>query len=161
MKHLNEIVQWREIFGKPHKRMRDRELILRFLALNFDSDAYDPPMKAFLNKFVKKDRNLSSKESSRCEETFSTTMDLVHASIELKAFRPVRVRNAAAFDAVMVGFARRLKRGPVEDVDKLRQAYRNLLHDDDFERGRETSPTTVVNVRERLKLAIEAFKDVP
>ena len=161
LERLNENVQWREIFGKPHKRTRDRELILRFLALNFNSDAYEPPMKAFLNRFMKKDRNLSSKESSRYEETFSSTIDLVHKSIGLKAFRPVRALNAAAFDAVMVGLARRLKRGPVGDIDKLRREYGNLLHDDDFERGIETSTTTVVNVRERLRLAIEAFKDVP
>ncbi|MCH8146746.1 MAG: DUF262 domain-containing protein [Planctomycetes bacterium] len=161
LKHLNENVQWREIFGKQHKRTRDRELILRFLALNFDSDAYAPPMKAFLNLFMAKDRNLSSEGWSRYEKTFVGTIDLVHKSIGPKAFRPVRVLNAAVFDAVMVGFARRLHSGPVVDIVKLRQAYNNLLHDDDFESVIETSTTTAVNVRERVKLATEAFKDVP
>ena len=161
LEHLNENVQWREIFGKPHKRTRDRELILRFLALNFDSDAYDPPMKAFLNKFMRKERHLSSTASSRYKETFTRTIDLVHRSIGTRAFRPIRVLNAAAFDAVMVGLARRLKRGPVQDIDKLRRVYMILLHDDDFERGIETSTTTVVNVRERINLAIQAFQDVP
>ena len=160
LKRLNENTKWRAIFGKPHKRMRDQELILRFLALNFTSDAYDPPMKAFLNTFMGKHRNLSSKACSRYEEAFAGTIDLVHRSIGPKAFRPVRVLNAAVFDAVMVGFARRLKRGPIEDIDKLRQAYNNLLHDDDFESGTYTSTTTAANVRNRLKLAIEAFKDV-
>lgn len=60
----------------------------------------------------------------------------------------------------MVGIAQRVERGPVVAIDELKQRYHNLLHDDDFEGAIETSTTAAFNVRARLRLAIEAFKDV-
>ena len=46
LKVMNEFSHWREIFGprKPDKRMRDVELIVRFLALREDATHYKKPM---------------------------------------------------------------------------------------------------------------------
>ena len=160
LKELNEDAKWREVFGRMHTRMRDRELILRFLALNFGWDTYTPPMKAFLNKFMAGNRKLSGNDLSRYRDAFLRTIDLVYRSIGPRAFRPIRVLNAAVFDAVMVGCARRLESGSVNAVEMLKKRYFALLHDDDFENVTETSTTNTVNVHKRLELAIEAFKDV-
>ena len=84
----------------------------------------------------------------------------MHKSIGPKAFRPVRVLNAAVFDAVMVGLAQRLASRSVADVDEVKRRYTSLLRDDDFETAMLTSTTTTANVRARLSLGIEAFKDV-
>ncbi|UFP97062.1 DUF262 domain-containing protein [Gloeobacter morelensis MG652769] len=41
---LNQNSAWRSIYGPISKNMRDQELILRFLALNFDLYNYEEPM---------------------------------------------------------------------------------------------------------------------
>lgn len=42
---LNTNEKWREIFGPIHKRSKDQELILRFLALSKNRNGYEMPMK--------------------------------------------------------------------------------------------------------------------
>src|ERR1700674_1909641 len=52
IKTLNDHPSWRGLFGKKHKRLKDQELILRFLALYDSADKYERPMGEFLNKFA-------------------------------------------------------------------------------------------------------------
>lgn len=65
--------------GESHKRMVDRELLLRFLALSVNWDSkmnlvrdYKGNMKAYLNAFMKKYQNDSSRLhnfKNLCKET--------------------------------------------------------------------------------------------
>lgn len=59
LSELNALAPWRELSGRvnPDKRMRDQELLLRFLALLFDAENYQKPMKRFLNNFMGGHRN--------------------------------------------------------------------------------------------------------
>ena len=59
IRELNCNSNWRLIFGRPvpDTRMRDIELVVRFLALFEDSAKYTKPMKTFLNAFMKKPPN--------------------------------------------------------------------------------------------------------
>ena len=52
LRTLNQRPAWRALYGPEDVRMRDRELILRFLALFFRADSYHRPLKAFLNEFM-------------------------------------------------------------------------------------------------------------
>jgi uncharacterized protein with ParB-like and HNH nuclease domain len=50
IKSLNEYPSWRKVFGKKHTRLKDQQLILRFLALFYEAPDYERPMEEFLNK---------------------------------------------------------------------------------------------------------------
>src|SRR5204862_4091150 len=65
LKKLNTNNNWRKIVGTPteDKRMRDVELILRFLALFYNVENYNKPMKMFLHKFMLTNRRAPVKTS--------------------------------------------------------------------------------------------------
>src|SRR5262249_49135718 len=56
LQQLNENSAWRAVFGPVNLRMRDQELILRFLAMFYEHDRYFWPLKTFLNTFMGKNR---------------------------------------------------------------------------------------------------------
>jgi len=78
-------------------------------------------MKAFLNTFMGKNRHLTRIPKSEIADTFISTIEVGHSAIGNRAFRLARALNAAVFDAVMVGVARRLKKGPITDKEMLKE----------------------------------------
>lgn len=159
---LNEDKSWRAIFGKRHKNLRDQELILRFLALYFNGDNYKSPLKEFLNCYMSENRHLERQSEKEIKRAFVDTVGLLHQSIGKDVFKPKNVLNAAVFDAVMIGVARRLEKGAIKKLDELEIQYQTLLEDPNFmtlcmKIGRTSGDK---NVRERLRLAIDAFSDL-
>jgi hypothetical protein len=158
LKELNRLKPWREIMGPVDPKGKDVELILRFLALYFDRDAYEQPMKDFLNDFMGKHANASKQTAASYTDLFTKTASSVKECLGTRAFRPERTFNAAVFDAVMVGLAARLKakekKPKCEDVAK---AYNDLLKDAEFARAYKTSTSAAENVKARIQLATSAF----
>ncbi len=153
--------EWRALYGPVHKLMRDQELILRFLALYYDADQYSRPMKGFLNNFMGRNKHLSAIPAEKMRSVFTGTIAAIHQSIGKGSFRPARVFNAAVFDAVMVGVAQRLDRGPILDRELLKERYTNLIESPGFLAVAERSTADEENVSKRLDLATAAFADVP
>ncbi len=166
----NQYQPWQRIFqGKADakvpditKRLKDCELILRFLALYFDLDNYSDSMKDFLTNFMRSNRHLQRYTKPQIERVFYPTIDVVYAALGENAFRPRRGLNSAVLDAVMVGIAQRLERGPLTNLEALATAYHRLMADEGF---REVSInarqiTAAKNVRDRLRLAAAAFADL-
>lgn len=169
---LNIYDQWQKIFqGKKSatspdlsKRMKDQELILRFLALYFELNSYKGAMKDFLSTFMSENRSLDQNYNGfQMRSVFEKTVDLVYASIGEKAFRPRRGLHAAVFDAVMVALAKRLDQKPVQDFVALKEAYDQLLASEEFQQVSIYSRqmTNTENVRKRIELATLAFETVP
>jgi len=158
---LNQYASWREIYGPEDSRMRDQELILRFLALLREGENYQTPMVTFLNAYMGRNKELSDKDAAAMSESFRGAIDLVYQSAGNRAFRPVRALNAAVFDSVMVGTARRLEMGPVSDILAFTNAYGLLLNDHDFLDACGTGTASVERVRTRLDLAKTTFASVP
>lgn len=158
---LNKNKSWRSVFGKIHDRMKDQELILRFLALYSDFEGYKSPMKEFLNLYMGKNRHLKSQSAEELKRVFADTIELAVESLGEKAFKPKRGFNSPVFDAVMVGIARRLERGEVHSPEELNEQYQTLLENEEFTtlvfRG---GTTTEESVRLRIRLATEAFADL-
>ena len=100
---LNEDQSWRGIFGNVNRRMRDEELILRFLALYFWRDTYTKPMKGFLNKYMKANSDLTKQSAEQLHQAFIPAVTLVLQHIGKRAFRPKGALNAAVYDSVMIG----------------------------------------------------------
>jgi hypothetical protein len=160
IKELNEYGNWRDIYGKKSSRLKDQELILRFLAFYFSSDEYEKPMHEFLNKFSQKHRKADDKFLTESRKIFISTIDVVQQSIGKKAFRPVAGINAAVFDSVMAGLARRLNKMPIGDYERVKKAYDELLNDPEYIRLVSQSTSDESNVSARLKKTTEKFNGI-
>lgn len=161
LEELNHYPPWREIYGPEDPRMRDQELILRFLALLNEGDNYQKPMVAFLNSYMGKNKDLSDQDAAVMAKRFRGAIDLILQPIGKRAFRPVRALNAAVFDAVMVGTAKRLGNGPVTSIQAFREAYDALLSNQEFLDACGRGTASGERVRKRLELATAAFSQVP
>lgn len=164
LKQLNNNSAWRSIYGKNDKniRMRDEELILRFLALYFKGNEYKRPLKEFLNKFMGKNRHLKYYSGEKIRDVFETTINKIYQCIGTRAFKPKRTLNASVFDAIMIGVARRLEKSDINDCEQLKLQYTNLLEDPSFlEVTVKTARTSEEeNVKERIEKAINAFAEI-
>jgi hypothetical protein len=127
---LNDIDAWRAVFGAPSLRLKDQELILRFLAFFFAARDYSRPMKEFLNEFMGRHRRLQELASAELMRPFEATIGVLTRPGAIEArrlFRPGTQINAAVYDAVMVGMARRLQSGSgVPDPGATRCGVRRL-----------------------------------
>jgi hypothetical protein len=73
---LAEDRPWLHLWGKnsPDKRMRDRELVLRFFAALHRGDKYRTPFRAFLNDEMESNQYLKLVGERQCREEFSTAL---------------------------------------------------------------------------------------
>jgi uncharacterized protein DUF262 len=154
---LNSDTSWREVYGPLSPRKKDQELILRFLMLYFDQARYRRPMKEALNGFMYRNRRLGEVSEVEASDIFQRTIRLVRSSIGITAFRPTRALNAAVFDAVMVGLARRLSTDGEPSSEKVSAAYSRLLPFEDFVKAYDRSASEEEQVARRIDLATRAF----
>jgi len=160
IKELNEYAEWRQIYGPKNNRLKDQELILRFLALFFDYERYEKPMVEFLNKFAARHQVADPEFLGDCKGVFVQTIDVVWQSFNSNAFRPERSLNAAVFDSVMVGIAYRLKRAPIDNVEALLESYVKLFEDRDYRIAIFQSTSNEASVQTRIRKAVDAFANV-
>ena len=145
---VNQAMTWRDIFGTnvPDLRMRDVELILRFLALHERLHKYEKPMKEFLNRYMA--LHQWDSETQQSTEMFLQCACRVVNALGKQPFHVRRGINAAVFDSVMVAFAQCPKtRSDIAD------RYRTLLADKQFELATTAGTTDVDIVKRRIDLA--------
>lgn len=162
VKRLNDLSEWRDVFGKRNPRLKDQELIVRFLGLYFYAGQYERPMKEFLNVFCQKHQNPNNDFIEECETIFSETMKTIKRCQGNNAFRPERALNAAVFDSVMYGVAKKIvpREDRTIDCGKFRAAYANLLKDEEYIQAVSKATSNESNVIQRLTKALEAFSSV-
>ena len=157
VKRANQHPAWRTVFGSVNNRAKDEELIVRFLALYRDGELYSRPMNKFLNDFSAKMNRTSEHEIQALEREFKSTIDVVEAAIGYRAFRLIRALNAAVFDAVMVGIAKRVDAPGHPSTEKITAAYDVLIADENFRAACERATADEESVRTRRTMAIDAF----
>ena len=157
LRNLNNHHAWRQLYGRSSKRLKDMEMVLRFLAFFYYAGSYRSPMKDFLNRYMASNGNLQRQSEQELASVFHATTNLLNQAIGPRAFRPRRAVNAAVVDSVMTGLARRLAKGPMQRPEDLRDRYERLLADDNYRIAIETGTSQEANVETRLKLATEAF----
>ncbi|WP_037601044.1 DUF262 domain-containing protein [Streptacidiphilus rugosus] len=160
LRELNSYPKWREIYGPPSERLKDQELILRFLAFFEEEEKYKRPLKAFLNDFLSAHRDLEGLSKDGLRKAFHETCDLASSTLGRRALRAESQVNAAFADAVLVGLAHRLKAGPVEEPQKLVEARESLLGNADFTSAIARATADEDRVTRRLTLAKEAFGSI-
>lgn len=156
--NLNE--HWRVLYGKKSARLKDLELILRFLALHFHASSYRRPMKDFLNRYMAANRALEKHSEADVKKLFESTVTAIHKHIGPRAFRLKSAVNAAVVDAVMVGVANRLGKGVLSKPEDLKGAYDALLGNGDFLDATARATADEENVKTRLRISREAFANV-
>lgn len=154
---LNQDPSWRAIYGPENQRMKDRELILRFFTLLFDLEKYAKPMEGALNRYMSTNRKLQRQSAAQLTREFVPIIEMVGTALGTTAFRPIRAINAAVFDAVMVGLARRVATRRPLGTEQFKQAYNSLLANVDFQAAYSKSTSNEEQVKSRVAIATEHF----
>jgi hypothetical protein len=158
---LNKYSPWRLVFGsqEPERRMRDTELILRFLALYYKKPYYTP-MKKFLNDFMKLHKRATEDKLLEFENLFTSTVNAVIAALGEKPFHITTGMNAAVFDSVCVAFAHNLSLFTKPTKKFLRQIgvrYRRLIKNSKYQDVVSIHTTDVEIVLDRIKKASQVL----
>ncbi|MHA1268043.1 MAG: HNH endonuclease family protein [Candidatus Helarchaeota archaeon] len=167
-----------ELLGlkKPHKRMLDRELILRFFALYHKTYLrYEPPMKSFLNNEMETRVNLDENERTELKNTFKKSVDLTKAVFGRNAFKRFiigseidpngtwegRRINKALFDIVMYGFTDYEKQQIYPKIDMIREELIWLMtHDQAFIDAITISTNDKSKVLERFEKWLRSLREI-
>lgn len=157
---LIENPSWRPIFGKPNERMKEQELILRFLALLFELDNYTKPLKSFLNTYMARNRDISEEKQNEFLKVFVRTIDFINKALGEKAFRSGKAFNAAIFDSIMIGTAKRLEHGNILNLDMYLNAYDQLMNNDEYVKNTRAGTSDEKIVKDRVQKAISVFEKI-
>ena len=158
IREMNDDQNWRHVFGKQRNgRLKDQELILRFLAMHERGESYTRPMRDFLNEFAEDYNKVDTKKLAELKELFSQTIKACWESKGRDAFRPARTLNAAVFEGVMLGVANRLDQKMSMSTAEISSCYDRLMLDSVFLRACERATAVDESVRIRRTHAIDAF----
>lgn len=157
---LNEEPAWRSLYGKKSRRLKDMEMILRFLAFYYHQDQYRSPMKDFLNRYMASNRDLERQSATDLGDVFRSVVTLLAETVGPRAFRPVRAVNAAAIDSIMTGIAMRVATGPIKRKATVSDCYDRLIGNRAFLDAINTGTSQEANVSTRLRLAANTFSRV-
>lgn len=151
---------WKALYRSNNSRRKDEEIILRFLALLYAMDSYERPMKQFLNDFMEKHMNLDDELCREFGDSFRMVTSTVAELLGPEALRPQGNLNVPVADAVMVGIARRLWRGPITDKKVLVLAHKEIMRRLDDEGLYRLGTTNKARVHRRIQIATETYGDV-
>ena len=154
VRELNNHPSWRNIFGKANTRLKDQELVLRFLAFYYMKDKYKEPMSDFINRFSIKFRSKTQSEMHEGVDAFKRTMDLVQNAMGKSSFKLSKVVNAAVFDSISVAVAYNLN---ALNVLLVHSKYENLLKDEAYRKSVSKATANETNVALRFSKSLEAF----
>ncbi|MER9594549.1 DUF262 domain-containing protein [Mesorhizobium sp. M0244] len=161
VRSCNAYQDWRSLFGKMNNRLKDQEMIMRFMAMRERGADYKRPMRDFLNAFAADYANCDPIKLANLGDSFRRSITLCWQAKGTSAFRPSRVLNAAVFEAVMLGVAARLdgaKASPKHEA--IAVAYDGLLANSVFLRACERATADDETVKTRRTMAVAAFAGV-
>lgn len=150
----------------PRKRMADEEFVLRFFALGAGLRDYRPPLKKFLNEYMRSVRDADDNVLAELKGLFDATVARVDAVWGSNAFKVTdasgrsveRSPNRALFDAQMLAFS-----WADDDTDfaKMRKAvikaFAELYKDQSFMDTISLATSDRSRTLSRVRLAVEAL----
>ena len=156
---LNRLIQnenWRSLFRKENPRMKEQEMLLRFFALFYHYDEYKKGLKKLLNDFMCHNRNCQQYDADTLSDLFNSSLNLIVQAIGREAFRKANAVNAAVFDSMMIGVAKRLAISPLS-VEECRAKYERLMSDDEYIDFTFGATADEKKVKGRINKAIDVF----
>ncbi len=156
--------EWVNLLQMKNTRKSHEELILRFLALNFDLENYKSPMKHFLNVYMNKNRNFKYNSKQDIENIFLKTMDICSKFItkeDICLIGSNRV-NTQLLDSILVGIAKNIDNPNLLNVGYIKNKLddlRNKIDTEDYEYKDywESRNSKTEFVKGRCKITIELF----
>lgn len=158
VRKCNRNEYWRKSFGVLSGRQKDQELIVRFFAMYEKSDQYKRTLKDFLNDFCSEYNYAAIDKLNHLQDVFSQAIKLCYEAKGKDIFRPARALNAAVFESVLLGVAKRMQSGVALTKEELSAKYDQLMIDQAYLRSCESSTATEEAVTNRHLLAITAFQ---
>jgi uncharacterized protein with ParB-like and HNH nuclease domain len=164
---LNDFSDWRKLFGSstPHTRMRDNEMILRFLALdNLNINTYSKEslnMVELLNDFLSNNKTASISAIELIKDKFIQTIEIVVQLFGFEIFR-TNIQNlhvsqkfyATTYDAIMLAISYAKKRGiDFDKITDIEQKVKILFSDNDFKAACSVHTTDLSAIRKRINRA--------
>lgn len=178
IKELSQDKDFKYLLGiaTPDRRMKDRELVLRFAAFHFNTYLnYYAPIKKFLNDTMGKYQNISSDDEVKFRNAFKNTVSIILSLLDTNAFKryyrgddknkngrwETQKFNVSLFDILMYSFAREDKNTVFQNLDRIREALIDLMTtDQDFIDSIElsTSSKKAVTIRfDKWRFALQAI----
>jgi hypothetical protein len=120
--------------------MVDEEFVLRFFALRNDVARYRPPLKKYLNEYMRSVQHADDERLEELRETFDATVSRVSACLNGRAFRITdaegqvleRAPNRALFDAQMLAFSWASGHNLRSRRRRILRKFAELYEDEDF-----------------------------
>lgn len=158
---LNAVASWRALYGPVSPRLRDQEIILRFIALYVSPGDYKRPLKKYLNDFTARHRKLNTLSAELIYDRFDTASQLITDSVGRASLRTRGgAINAALTEALLVGLARRLDSSPLPATDAVAAAVQVVLGDPDLDAAISRATADEQSVRARISIATRAFAQI-
>lgn len=132
LSNLENNEYWQTIYGKPDNRLKSQETILRYFSFLFNKEKYEKPLKEFLNKYMKSNREFQKQSKEILENNFKKTTKFLAETLGNKAFRPKGQLVASIIDSVMVSTTKLLETNPKISPDIFIKRYNDLIIDGDF-----------------------------
>jgi len=160
LEELNENEHWRSILGRPKidKRLRDVELVLRVVALQYSWDTYEKPMKTYLNKFMalvnKKPKEELSGFLEQVRIDFEWAVRIIDENLGAKPFHIRGPVNYAVLDSIY-GAVANLENEPSD----LAEQFAALIKDEAFLSAVSISTSDEKVVSARFQKAIDLIKE--
>lgn len=160
----------------PDKRMKDKELVLRFCAFHHKTYLnYKAPIRNFLNLEAQEKRNISDKELAELKAAFKNSCQIIKSIFDTTAFKRFykgkdgqpngfwepKKFNTSLYDILMYSFAREDKNKVFQNLDSIKEALITLMTDDqEFIDSIELSTSSVQAVTTRFDKWREALKGI-
>lgn len=152
---LNENIKWRQLLSRSKDpRSKDKEFILRILALHDRGNKYAKPMRKFLDQYIDDNRNPDDKIINFKKESFLKAVKKADY-LNSKPFHLYNKLNLALMDSALVA----LMKSPLNDKNKLRDAYKKLLDNKEYIELVTYDASNKQRTAERLRIAKNAFNN--
>ena len=152
---------------KPHKRMDDAELILRYFALSrhFNEEelkinGYKGIMKTFLNAYMDENKTISEERVEELRQKFNNTLNKVFSIFGINSFKRIEADgsyypwiNKAIYDFIMLSFERYDLECLLAKKSEIIEALKKCINEDkDFEDSITVGTSEPRRLEYRLKI---------
>jgi len=157
--HLLQILGQEE----PHMRMKDRELILRFFAMQRTTPyAFSIPVKSWLNTEMRENKHMPPESAESMRERFEIALQLAWDVFGENAFR-IKAGdaniNVALWDTVLYSFSLRDPKQVLKHKAEVAKALGELCADSKFRRLLVSQSKAVIARHEAMEIRLSNIMD--
>ncbi|WP_228378530.1 GmrSD restriction endonuclease domain-containing protein [Treponema endosymbiont of Eucomonympha sp.] len=173
---LSEDKDFKKLMGmdKPEKRMKDRELVLRFAAFHFTNYLdYVSPLKKFLNNTMEKYISISDKEAKELKDSFKNAVSTIYSIFGKNSFKrfykgddknknghwELQKFNNSLYDILMYSFSREDRNILYQNQDRIKEALIDIMtSDEDFINSIEmatSNPKAVIHRFDKWRMTLQ------